>query len=271
MILATKILLAPLCVVAVSLAGRRWGTAVAGVLGGLPVVAGPILLVLTLVHGPSFGSEAAAGTLLGLVALSGFALVYGRVAARAGWPLSLLAAWAAAAALAAAAGAIGAGPLGALAAAGLSLAAAHRALPSGGAAAPPPPVPRWDLPVRMALTAALVVTLTAAAGRLGPLAGGILAALPVLASVLAVFTHAQYGPAALAELLRGMLGGMAGFVVFCALVAALAEAAGIALAFTAAALGALAVQGALARASVEPLGDEPRPDVDVDLAQQAVA
>lgn len=44
MILATKILLAPLCVVAVSLAGRRWGTAVAGVLGGLPVVAGPILL-----------------------------------------------------------------------------------------------------------------------------------------------------------------------------------------------------------------------------------
>jgi len=32
-------------VVAVALAGRRWGVAVAGVLGGLPVVAGPILLV----------------------------------------------------------------------------------------------------------------------------------------------------------------------------------------------------------------------------------
>jgi len=38
-------------VVAVALAGRRWGVAVAGVLGGLPVVAGPILLVETLVHG----------------------------------------------------------------------------------------------------------------------------------------------------------------------------------------------------------------------------
>ena len=266
-----QLVVGPLLVAAATLAARRLGPRAGGVVSAFPAIVGPVLLVSALEHGAAFAADAAAGTLLGLVALSGFALVYGRVAARAGWPLSLLAAWAAAAALAAAAGAIGAGPLGALAAAGLSLAAAHRALPSGGAAAPPPPVPRWDLPVRMALTAALVVTLTAAAGRLGPLAGGILAALPVLASVLAVFTHAQYGPAALAELLRGMLGGMAGFVVFCALVAALAEAAGIALAFTAAALGALAVQGALARASVEPLGDEPRPDVDVDLAQQAVA
>jgi len=46
-LLAAKLLLAPLCVVAVSLAGRRCGAAVAGVLGGLPVVAGPILLVET--------------------------------------------------------------------------------------------------------------------------------------------------------------------------------------------------------------------------------
>jgi hypothetical protein len=64
-LLATKVLLAPLCVVAVSLAGRRWGVAVAGVLGGLPVVAGPILLVETLLHGNDFGADAAAGTLLG--------------------------------------------------------------------------------------------------------------------------------------------------------------------------------------------------------------
>jgi hypothetical protein len=57
-LLAAKILLSPLCVVAVSLAGRRWGMAVAGVLGGLPVVAGPILLVETLIHGRGFGADA---------------------------------------------------------------------------------------------------------------------------------------------------------------------------------------------------------------------
>jgi hypothetical protein len=65
-VVLAKLLLEPLCVVAVSLSGRRWGVAVAGILGGLPVVAGPILLVLTLVHGRQFGAEAAAGTLLGV-------------------------------------------------------------------------------------------------------------------------------------------------------------------------------------------------------------
>ena len=90
-----KLLLAPACVVAVSLAGRRWGVAIAGILGALPVVAGPILLVLTLVHGRSFGAEAAAGTLLGLAALTLFVVVYGRVAERFGPVPSLLAGWAA--------------------------------------------------------------------------------------------------------------------------------------------------------------------------------
>ena len=73
---------------------RRWGVAVAGILGGLPVVAGPILVVLTLVHGGEFGAEAAAGTLLGLAALTLFVVVYGRAAERAGPVPSLLAGWA---------------------------------------------------------------------------------------------------------------------------------------------------------------------------------
>lgn len=92
-LLAAKLLLAPLCVVAVSLAGRRWGVAVAGLLGGLPVVAGPILLVETLLHGRDFGSDAAAGTLLGLVALTAFVVIYGRVAAEAGPIVSVLCGW----------------------------------------------------------------------------------------------------------------------------------------------------------------------------------
>ena len=61
--LAGKIFLAELCVVPVSSSGR-WGVAIAGVLGGLPV-AGPILLVETLRRGDTFGADAAGGTLLG--------------------------------------------------------------------------------------------------------------------------------------------------------------------------------------------------------------
>jgi hypothetical protein len=55
---------------------------VAGVLGGLPVVAGPILLVETLLHGPAFGADAAASTLLALAALTAFLVVYGRAAGK---------------------------------------------------------------------------------------------------------------------------------------------------------------------------------------------
>jgi hypothetical protein len=94
-LLAAKILLSPLGVVAVSLAGRRWGVAVAGVLGGLPVIAGPTLLVETLLHGRGFGADAAAGTVLGLAALTAFVVVYGRVAAVTGPVPSVLCGWAA--------------------------------------------------------------------------------------------------------------------------------------------------------------------------------
>lgn len=93
-LLLAKVLLSPLCVIAVSMVGRRWGVAVAGVLGGLPMVAGPILLVETLVHGRDFGADAAAGTLLGLVALTAFVVVYERVA-ELGPIRSVLCGWAA--------------------------------------------------------------------------------------------------------------------------------------------------------------------------------
>ncbi len=248
MVSILQLVVGPMLVGVATLVARRFGPRTGGLVSAFPAIVGPVLLVVALEHGTAFAADAAAGTLLGLVALSGFALVYARTATRARWPASLAAAWVAAAVSAAAAGAIGVGLVGAFAAAVVSLWVSHRTLPRGGSAATPAVAPRWDLPVRMALTALLVISLSAAASRLGALAGGILAALPVLASVLAVFTHAQHGPAALAELLRGMLSGMTGFVVFCALIATLIVPAGITIAFAAAVLGALMVQGALARA-----------------------
>ena len=71
-------------------------------------------------------------------------------------------------------------------------------------------------------------------------------------AILAVFTHEQHGSEALAFLLRGMLSGMAGFVVFCALVAVLVDRAGAGATFTAAALAAVCVQAATARAASRP-------------------
>ena len=273
-----ELLVAPALVGAATLAARRWGQEIGGLVSAFPAIVGPVLLVAALEHGATFAARAASGTLLGLVALATFAVAYGWTAARAGWRGSLTAGWAVAGLAGLLVGAIAAGPPGALAAAAVSLGAAHRLLRhAAGRTHPPrradgttralgsapgdrdpavgdpgaprggePLVSRWDLQLRMALTALLVVTLTAAASRFGAIVGGVLAALPVLASILAVFTHARDGTAAVVDLLRGMLGGMAGFVAFCALVAVLVEPLGIAASFAVATVAALAIQGATA-------------------------
>ena len=246
-----QFVVAPGLVGASTLAARRWGLGLGGLVSAFPAIVGPLLLIAAQEHGTAFAARAASGTLLGLVALSGFALAYGRTALRAGWRASLAAGWVTAAVIAVLLGRVEAGPLAGLVAATLSLLVARRALPGGGerhAMAPARP-PRWDLALRMVLTAVLVVSLTAAASRLGPVVGGVLAALPALASILAVFTHEQHGAQALVLLLRGMLSGMAGFAVFCAVVAVLVDRAGVGATFTVAALAALAVQAATALAA----------------------
>src|SRR4051794_26627505 len=56
-VLAVRTLLAPCFVVLVSLAARHFGARIGGLLAGLPVIAGPILLVLALQHGTAFASR----------------------------------------------------------------------------------------------------------------------------------------------------------------------------------------------------------------------
>lgn len=244
--LLLQLVVAPLLVGLSTLAARRWGEQVGGALSAFPAIVGPLLLIAALDHGPSFAARSATATLLGLVALSGFVLAYGRTASHAGWRTSLAVGWSVAAGIAAVFTVVRAGLPIAIAAAGASLLLAYRLLPRHPSM-PALSTPRWDLPMRMAVTAVLMVSLTAAASRLGPVVGGLLAALPALASILAVFTHGQQGSAALVELLRGMLRGMAAFVAFCLLVALLLVRAGTPAAFSVATLTAIAVQAAITR------------------------
>jgi hypothetical protein len=238
-----RLLLAPACVVAVSLAGRRWGVAAAGILGGLPVVAGPILLVLTLVHGDSFGADAAAGTLLGLAALTLFVVVYGRASERLGPLPTLLAGWAAFL--------LGVALLQVVDwPAGISLAFVAVCFAAGLAVLPPPAtepgamsIPSWwDLPARALAALALVVALTAASGALGPNLSGLLAPFPVITSVLAVFTHAHGGAPQVRVLLRNFLVGFYGFAAFCFVLAIGLDPLGGVVAFSLALAAALTVQ-----------------------------
>jgi hypothetical protein len=242
-----EVLIAPVLVALATLVGRRWGARAGGLVSAFPAVVGPVLLIIAQQRGEPAAERAAGATLLGLVALSGFALAYGRTARGTPWPASLAAGWACAIAAAAAAAwsLTGAGLPAALGAAVLSIAVARSALPRPAEQlhlGSPLPRPRGDIVVRMALTAALIVLLTIASELFGPVVGGMLAALPVLASVLAVFTHREHGSDATIGLLGGMLTGMSGFVAFCAAIALLAVPAGTAVAFGVATLCAVAAQ-----------------------------
>jgi hypothetical protein len=254
---ALEILIAPLLVALATLVGRRWGARAGGLVSAFPAVVGPVLLIVAERQGDLAAAHAATATLLGLVALSGFALVYARAAGGTRWPGSLAAGWACAIAVAAIAGwsLSGAGLPVALPAAVLSIAAARAGLPRFAEQryiGSPQDRPRGDVALRMALTGALIVLLTIATELLGPVVGGMLAALPVLASVLAVSTHRVDGSEATIGLLAGMLTGMAGFVAFCAAIALLVMPAGTPVAFAVATVCAVAAQALMLIVPSEP-------------------
>jgi hypothetical protein len=219
-VLALKLLLAPLLVVASSLAGRRWGPRVAGILVVLPVVAGPILLILYLEHGSRFTADAARAATLGIVPLALFALVFGHLSRRHSWLPTLAASWIAvlAADLTLAQVDMPAGL--ALVLAVLALHGAQALLRRLDEPAPAPPTPPWwDLPARAISTALLVLLVTGLAASFGPALTGMFTPFPIALSVVCAFTTAQAGHAGVLALLRGIVPGLDGFALFCFVIA----------------------------------------------------
>jgi len=249
-VFAVKALLAPSFVIGASVAARRFGPWVGGLVGGLPVVAGPILLAYALIHGRTFAQQAASGTLLGLVSLTAFVVVYGRLASRARWIVCMLAGWAAFAVVTLLLDglAVPAGVALALACAGFALGLALLAGAIDGgevrvrAACTPP---AWDLPVRGGCALALVLVLTTLSGRLGPQLSGLLAPFPVITTVLATFTHSQRGADEAICLLRGMLSGFLAFALFCFTLTISLGSVTVLAAFVLATAAALIVQTAM--------------------------
>jgi uncharacterized membrane protein (GlpM family) len=242
-VLAAKIVLAPTFVIGASLAARRYGARVGGLVAGLPVVAGPILLVFALSHGRAFAADAAAGTLLGIVSLLAFIVVYAHLAGRVRWAASLVLGWGAFFAMTGALSAITVGADDALAVVLVAVALALAVLPRvRGARLGRAKLPAWDLPLRGLSALALVLALTALAGQLGAKLSGLLAPFPVIASVLAVFTHAQHGEQDLRRIMRGFVVGLVAYALFCFALAVSLESLGIAAGFALAATVALATQ-----------------------------
>ncbi len=246
-VLALKLILAPAFVVGASLTARRFGPRIGGLVGGLPVVAGPILLVLAIVHDRDFAARSATTSLLGLVSLATFVVVYGSVARRLRWPGALGLAWLAFLAMTALASAFHLTATVALAVAFAGFVLGRAVLPSPATGPSPAAIapPSWDLPVRAVCAAAMVLAITAASAGLGPRLSGLLAPAPIITTVLAAFTHAQLGPDATLRLLRGMLTGFFAFALFCWTVALTVPHASVVAAFALATAVAVLTQAAI--------------------------
>ncbi len=206
-------------------------------------MAGPILLVFALSHGRAFAAEAAAGTLLGIVSLLAFIVVYSHLAGRASWATSLILGWAAFFAMTGVLSTVTVGTDAALALVLVAIVLTLAVLPSvQGERLSAVSLPAWDLPLRGLSALALVLALTALAGQLGAKLSGLLAPFPVIASVLAVFTHAQHGEDDLLRIMRGFVLGLVAYALFCFALAVSLESLTIAESFLLAASCALATQ-----------------------------
>lgn len=237
-----KLFLVPALIALVTLAGRRWGPAVAGWLSAFPIVAGPILLFIALEQGAAFAAKAAVGTLSAVLAMLAFGLSYAWAAKRLPWLLSLPLAYLGYAAavflldwwqptLPAAA-------IGVL----LGLWVAPRFYPEPPPASKPLLKPARDMLLRMGLGVLLVLSVTYFAASLGPVLSGVLAMFPVMGTVLVLFTHRGAGAAATIQLLRGMVLGFYSFSMFCAVLAWTLPVTGPGLAFLYAFAAAAVVQ-----------------------------
>ena len=241
MLFLLKLTLTPVIVALMSIAARRWGPMIGGLIMGLPWMTGPILFFLGLEHGETYVAHASTGVLIGVLGIAGYLIAYVYVGKYAPWPISLVA------------GALGFG-LSAYAISGLDMSLVTAAIVGGAGlfvaylliprVSDPGGlrfVPWWDIPMRMAATAVLVGIITLSANMLGPEVIGIVSTYPVILTVLSTFMHAQWGWLPVVHLARGMALSLLSFVMFFLVLGLTAESLGLVWAYVASAVAALVV------------------------------
>lgn len=248
----------PLLIAGITLAGARFGPRVAGVLTGLPVVAGPIVLFLALEQGPAFAARSATATLAGEASLAAFCVLYGWTALLAPWWTSVAVGWAG---FAASTLLLDRVPLSLAAASLVALTTplvVTTAMPRTVAARGVTDVSGGEIALRMAAGVVLMLALTGVARALGPHLSGLLTVFPVATTVLAVFSHRAHGAAFAVQLLRGLALGLYSLTAFFLTLALALETLGASLGFLVASAAALAVQAVVLATATRTRAAPPR-------------
>ena len=239
--LALKLTLVAAVVLLASVAARRYGHGVAGVLSGTPLIAGPIMGFVLLQQPQEHARAIALGTIACLPAMVAHAATFAHAARRLPWYAALvlaniafvgtgwtlahaaLPAWAACA-LAAAAPALG-----------------LHIMPTGALGRSSVHIPSLELALRVAGAVALAAVIVLGAPWLPTAISGLLLAAPITGNVLPCFTLPRHGAQATILLMRGFVRGMFGFVALFTVLYATLPALGAAVAYALGWLAALAM------------------------------
>jgi hypothetical protein len=243
LIFVLKLFLTPLFIGSATLAGRRWGPAVNGLLVGLPLTTGPISFILAHEYGLAFAANVAAGNLAGQISMCVFCLTYSLAAQKRGWLASAFTAVAAFLLTTALLNRFTWQRLPAFFALLLVIALVERLIPRQPFSTTTSTPPRWDLPARILVATSFVILLTTFANVLGPQLSGLISTFPIFGVVFATFTHSQQGAAAVSKLLRGIVLSSVAYAFFFLIVGTWLTHWGIALTYTVALLVTVGISG----------------------------
>ena len=224
--LILKAVIVPLFIAIVTLAGRKWGHKVAGILAGFPIVAGPIVIFLALDQGTVFGQKVALAAINGVFALviftttfcwacTRFHLVPSIFIASITWLLAALIVQETSPRLI---------PAVLISAAALLI--SFFLLPKAKELSPQKAYFN-DLSWRMMIGTILTLAITTLASHLGPVWSGTLAVFPAIFLVLTSFVFLADGPSHVIEMCRGMLAGLGAFLIFFVVLASVWPSASI--------------------------------------------
>ena len=214
MIVLFKLVTTPGLILAVTLLTRRFGPVLGGLLMGIPLTTGPISFFLAHEFGTDFAAKAAISSLFGQVSTAAFCLAYAAAALRFSSVVSALAGFSVFAGLSVLFSGIDWDLPYAILFFVAAIFVIAQVFPAVRAVPSPRKSPVWDIPLRMGLGAAVVTAITMLANHAGPHLSGLIAPMPVIALVLAVFIHSIQGGEAAGALLRSVVLGSPAFGMF---------------------------------------------------------
>ncbi|KIY40680.1 membrane protein [Pseudomonas sp. 10-1B] len=225
-----KLIVTPLLMWAISLAARRWGGLLGGLLSGMPITSGLVMTFLCLEQGTAFALGALPGALGGLAAVQATYTFYLLATRRLGVASAVLLAllfYGLAAYVFTHWGNLYLSIAVALLLIGVLIRASGREPRPDTLARPRHRF--WEIPLRMVSATCLLMVITSLASWLGPATSGMLAPIPVIAWPLVVFAHVQSGRFGMAAMVRGNAIGAVGVIAFYLVLAGLLEAWGVAI------------------------------------------